>query len=966
MLRRLSWQRALALALSLTSSLGVGAATQTTTYQYTSQGQLAQLDGPRTDVADTTAFEYDAQGHLTALTNALGQRWQYGSYTDQDLPTSITDPNGSSVSLTYDGDGRLTSWSRDGQSWQFTYNALGQLLSSTNPAGGVSLRTYGTDHRLVSIQQPDDSLVEYSYDAMGNVTARRLSGGSVTIAAVYTYDELGRLLAVINSEGTTTRAYTYDAAGRMDSSRLAGPVSQTLQYDALNRLVSVTDELGYTHTTQYNTLDAVTQTRDGNKATTTQTVDALGQVLQRQSPDTGKSSFAYDNAGNVTQLTLADGTVIQRQYDALNRLTQQNVGSQASSHWTYDETDDNPGGIGELTSATSGTTQEHWRYNTAGQLLQSSLSQSLVQPQTGSTTTVTDTVTYTYSSAGQLATLRYPNGLELSYSMNSAGQTEGIDATVNGSSQTLVQSVRYAAGNRLTDVALGNALNWTLNYDANGQLSTQTLGSLRTDQYRYDANGQLTEQQSNSQTVQYGWDELQRLTQEQNAGGTTAYTYDAVGNRLQTLLNQSTSHSFGYVAASNRQNVVDGLSVYLNGMGQPSKLGSKPLKWRADGMLLESRYDYGSAPYVATYTYTAGNLRSSKVVQVTNKTTGKVTQTVTRYVYSPGGQLLYTAWQNTSGQSGAQSYVWLDNRPVAVYDQSNGTSRWLWLETDLRNAPQLAVDAQQSIVWRWTPDAFGQGSPETDPDGDRKTTDIVLRFPGQISDTETGLYYNWHRYYNPATGRYLSSDPLGLWAGENTYAYVGNDPLGSVDPYGLYSWDEFLDDSTNFSAGMGDAISFGATDLIRDAMGTNGVVNHCSGMYSSGEAAGIAVQYVIFKGRSVPESAVSEGVIKGAKPGEFNIVDWKGYPDGVPKPTGPVRLIEGTEYDVARKAANSANHTIRKENNLVGQPVDVHEVQPVKFGGSPTDPANKVIIDRSLHRQQVTPWWNQLQKNVGG
>lgn len=99
---------------------------------------------------------------------------------------------------------------------------------------------------------------------------------------------------------------------------------------------------------------------------------------------------------------------------------------------------------------------------------------------------------------------------------------------------------------------------------------------------------------------------------------------------------------------------------------------------------------------------------------------------------------------------------------------------------------------------------------------------------------------------------------------DNTYTYVGYDSLGSIDPYGLYSWDEFLDDSTNFSAGMGDAISFGATDLIRDAMGTNGVVNHCSGMYSSGEAAGIAVQYVIFKGRSVPERAVSEAVAKRA------------------------------------------------------------------------------------------------------
>lgn len=77
-------------------------------------------------------------------------------------------------------------------------------------------------------------------------------------------------------------------------------------------------------------------------------------------------------------------------------------------------------------------------------------------------------------------------------------------------------------------------------------------------------------------------------------------------------------------------------------------------------------------------------------------------------------------------------------------------------------------------------------------------------------------------------------------------------------------------------------------------------------------------------------------------------------------------MLEGAEYDAARKAANQANNQIRKANNLRGQPVDVHEIKPVKFDGSPTDPSNKVILDRSLHRQQVTPWWNQLQKDIGG
>jgi RHS repeat-associated protein len=88
------------------------------------------------------------------------------------------------------------------------------------------------------------------------------------------------------------------------------------------------------------------------------------------------------------------------------------------------------------------------------------------------------------------------------------------------------------------------------------------------------------------------------------------------------------------------------------------------------------------------------------------------------------------------------------------------------------------------VRWRWLAEPFGTSAPETNPSGLGVFTQN-LRFPGQYADQESGLFYNYHRYYNAAGGQYTQSDPIGLAAGSlTTYGYVGGNPLLGMDPDG--------------------------------------------------------------------------------------------------------------------------------------------------------------------------------------
>jgi RHS repeat-associated protein len=97
----------------------------------------------------------------------------------------------------------------------------------------------------------------------------------------------------------------------------------------------------------------------------------------------------------------------------------------------------------------------------------------------------------------------------------------------------------------------------------------------------------------------------------------------------------------------------------------------------------------------------------------------------------------------------------------------------------------VITDNSNTEIWKWESDPFGVAAANDDPDGDGVGFTFNLRFPGQYFDAETGLHYNYFRDYDPGTGRYIQSDPIGLAGGLNTYSYASSNPALYIDPKGL-------------------------------------------------------------------------------------------------------------------------------------------------------------------------------------
>jgi RHS repeat-associated protein len=151
-------------------------------------------------------------------------------------------------------------------------------------------------------------------------------------------------------------------------------------------------------------------------------------------------------------------------------------------------------------------------------------------------------------------------------------------------------------------------------------------------------------------------------------------------------------------------------------------------------------------------------------------------------MYDEAGHLL---GEYTAAGVLKQETIWMGDIPVATLRPSGSTVAIYYVQTDHLGTPRKVTrPSDNGLMWRWDPDTYGSMPANNNPAGLGAFT-YNLRFPGQYYLPETGLYYNYFRDYDPQTGRYIESDPIGLRGGSySTYAYVGGNPLSYRDPSG--------------------------------------------------------------------------------------------------------------------------------------------------------------------------------------
>ncbi|WP_378741350.1 putative T7SS-secreted protein [Nocardia brasiliensis] len=744
-----------------------------TSYRYTADGDITELQRPD---GHTIVLEYLWRNRPITITRPDGTVWRH-EYDQQANLIAAVDATGARTEYTYHSNGALATITQPGGArTTIEVNPAGLPVEVTDPYGGLTHIERDAAGRPTRVSNPLGETTHYQWSPQGRLLSRTDPDGH---AESWTYDGEANILTHTNRAGDTTR-FSYGAFDLLATRTEPDGSTTRYTWDAQRRLRTVTNALGQTWTYTYDTTGRLVEETDYSRATT---------------------RYTHDTTGRVATITAATGETRYQAYDKLGRLTE--IGSDSGDwvRYTHDH-------AGRILTAITGTDESpthtlEFTYTPTGALATQKLDDQPV-------------MRHEYDQHGRRARRTSPTGTTTTWTHDLAGRVHNLTADEHAF------TFAYDPLGRLTGWQVGEVA-VALDFSSGSRVAKQTVTGfprisldleptnrpeprqLRHDEYTYRPDGYLTRRSLAHADLEphhydYNLDPIGRVTTIAHDGTIAErYTYD-------DLSNITSAPSTGTTGAEH-QPTIDLGTTRTASTPHPAD-SSSPREYR-DNLLIRdgrTRYHYDKSGRLIRKTTT----RLSRKPDVWHYRYNSFDQLVD--VWTPDRQWWHYTYDALGRRTTKQhldsdgivlertDYTW-DGTQLIEQTTSDVTTRWQYqpnshtpitqttdqktvdrefyaIVTDLVGAPTELVDPDTArTAATATTDLWGK----TDWSGDTTTP---LRYPGQIHDPETGLHYNLHRTYDPATGRYLTTDPLGLTAAANPSTYPHN-PTTWSDPLGL-------------------------------------------------------------------------------------------------------------------------------------------------------------------------------------
>ncbi|APR87928.1 Rhs-family protein [Minicystis rosea] len=725
----------------------------------------------RNAAGETTAHAYDELGNRVQTTDAAGNvtRWRF----DGDVLMERIGPDGLSTKYEHDMRGVLVEVTYpSGETFALEHDARGRVVGVLGPEGRLSSFLYDEQHNLIAETDARGATWRYAYDPLGRPIARTDPLGRMTHV---TLDALGHTVAIYHADGTETRV-EYDARGNVTKCTDALGRVTTMQYAGTGSLVKQTTPDGRVWDFEYDTIERLTRIQNPLRETYEFEYDRAGRICEEKTFDERRFRYQYNLAGRLSRLERPDETWRAFHYDALGNLVHE-----TSSHGAQVfERDD----LGRLLRA---TVIEH-NGKTVVSIERDRLGRVIAVQQGGRT------LRHELDARGRHTARVLPNGETTRYQYDVMGALIAVEHCGQR-----VEIERDVLG-RETKRRVNGSVEIESQYDAMDRLleqratATTPAGAAVHDvlvqrSWRYDRAGRvLSIGDKRWGRTLYDYDDAGQLIQARRGAHREVFDYDPTGS-LQAVLKTLDEREMAPPWDVSTGNV---LTATKDTEFTNDKNGRRrTMRDRATGAVTEYLWDCRDRLREvrlpdgrrALYIYDAFGRRVRKEIVprqvVADLARGDVPAThVVEFLWD--GDALAAEYDSEHGVR-----VHVHEGPLVPMLQAEHGEVFV-VVCDHLGMPKELLGQDGKVAWAAAHSAWGRVVEVKVGCAGRRARPVEspFRLLGQYADDETGLCYTRFRYFDPATGRWCSPDPLGIFGGRNLNAFDGS-PSNDVDPLGL-------------------------------------------------------------------------------------------------------------------------------------------------------------------------------------